>query len=100
MLWSQRFFPDLESSLKEGLRLHIVALHPVEDRQVGEGSGQIGMLRSAELFPDLERLLKEWLCEREHGMFSQIGSCAVKDVRPLREQELILPDEQMARLRL
>ena len=61
MLGSQLLLPDAQCSLVERLRLRILALFKVEDRQVVEQVGHMRMLGSQLLLPDAQGPLVERL---------------------------------------
>ena len=61
MLGTERLLPDGERALIERLGLRVLALGMVEQRQVVEARGHIGMLGAEGLLPDGERALIERL---------------------------------------
>ena len=61
MVRTEGFFEDRERALVEPLGLAVAALVPVENRQIVEACGGIGVVRTECFFFDRERTLEERL---------------------------------------
>ena len=61
MVWSQRFFRDVQRAFVERLGLGVVALGGVKVSQIVQARGHVGMVRSQRFFPDDQRAFVERL---------------------------------------
>ena len=61
MPWTQLLLSDREGAYQQRLGLLVLALFPVEYRQIVEALGRVGMIRSQLLLPDSEGALVQWL---------------------------------------
>ena len=72
----------------------------MEDRQVVQAGSRLRMLRTEVLLADAKGVPVQGLCLSVHCVFKKVSACSVKEIRRLRQQEVMVLDQRIARLDL